>query len=95
MLRNLTVLRAVALATIGATAANGSAQSSGGPYVMAPVAIAGGGGALSGGTFQLSGTLGQPATATLVAAGYQLHDGFWAPVNAPVSDTIFANGFDP
>lgn len=83
-----------AFAALGMLPVPTPAQSGGGPYVIAPVTIAGGGATLSGGSFQLSGTIGQPATATLVASGYRLHDGFWAPAS-PLNDVIFANGFDP
>ena len=79
-----------ALLPIAAYALGASAQSSGGPYRIAPVAIAGGGGTLSGGTFQLRGTLGQAPTSTLSAPGYHFYGGFWPPA----SDGIFANGFD-
>jgi len=78
------------LLPIVAYALGASAQSSGGPYRVAPVAVANGGGVLSGGAFQLRGTLGQAPTSTLSAAGYHFHGGFWAPA----SDVIFANGFD-
>jgi len=66
------------------------AQASGGPYRIAPVSVANGGGLLSGGAFQLKGTLGQAPPSTLSAAGYHFYGGFWAPA----SDVIFANGFD-
>jgi hypothetical protein len=85
-----------AIATALLTTAPGTpAQSAGGPYVIAPVSI-GSGGTLSGGGFELRGTLGQPATATLAGTPYLLHDGFWAPASTSTpDDTIFANGFDP
>ena len=87
---------AALLALLGAAPAMAPAQSAGGPYTIAPVAIAGGGGTLSGGSFVLSGTLGQPATTQLAAGAYRLYDGFWAPVPASQQDdTIFINGFDP
>ena len=79
-----------ALLPIVACALGASAQSSGGPYRIAPAAVANGGGTLSGGAFQLRGTLGQAPTSTLSAAGYHFYGGFWAPA----SDVIFANGFD-
>jgi hypothetical protein len=79
-----------ALLPIVVYALDASAQSSGGPYRVAPVAVANGGGVLSGGAFQLRGTLGQAPTSTLSAAGYHFYGGFWAPA----SDVIFANGFD-
>ena len=67
--------------------------ASGGSYTLDPSVIAGGGATLSGGSFRLSGTVGQTATATLSASGFSLHDGFWS-VQAPATDTIFANGFE-
>lgn len=77
-------------------AAAAQAQSAGGPYVIAPATIAGGGATLAGGSFQLSGTIGQPATTVLSASSYRLYDGFWAPApGVPPTDIIFANGFDP
>jgi len=81
------------LATLLCTAVyalGASAQSSGGPYRIAPATVANGGAVLSGGAFQLRGTLGQAPTSTLSAAGYQFYGGFWAPT----SDVIFATGFD-
>jgi len=87
-------VRAIAFTTLGMFSLTVFAQSGGGPYAMAPIAIAGGGATLQGGSFRLSGTVGQPATAALSAAGYRLYDGFWAPL-APASDLIFRNGFDP
>jgi hypothetical protein len=79
-----------ALLPIFACAFGASAQSSGGPYRIAPAAIANGGGTLGGGAFQLSGTFGQAQTSTLSAPGYRFYGGLWAPT----SDVIFANGFD-
>ncbi|HET7064965.1 MAG TPA: hypothetical protein VFI49_11885 [Rudaea sp.] len=79
-----------ALLSIVACALGASAQSSGGPYRIAPAAVGNGGGTLSGGAFQLRGTLGQAPTSTLSSAGYHFYGGFWAPA----SDVIFANGFD-
>ena len=79
-----------ALLPLVAYALGASAQSSGGPYHIAPATVANGGAVLSGGAFQLRGTLGQAPTSTLSAAGYQFYGGFWAPT----SDVIFATGFD-
>ncbi|HSE12514.1 MAG TPA: hypothetical protein VLB69_07760, partial [Rudaea sp.] len=79
-----------ALLPIAAYALGASAQSGGGPYRIAPAAVANGGGVLGAGAFELRGTLGQATASTLSAAGYHLYGGFWAPA----SDAIFANGFD-
>ena len=70
------------------------AQSSGGPYDIKAVVIAGGGSPIAGGSFQISSTIGQAATSTLSGAGFVIVDGFWAPVGGLLGDVIFANGFD-
>ena len=86
--------RAVTAAFAIAAAAVAIAQSSGGPYTIDKAAIASGGATLTGATFQLSGTIGQPETTRLSAAAFSLNDGFSAPAG-PASDSIFSNGFDP
>lgn len=94
MQRLLPCAYAFAVTALGAFSPALPAQSAGGSYEIAPTSIAGGGATLSGGAFRLSGTIGQPATRMLSAAGYRLYDGFWAPASTPSSDLIFANGFD-
>lgn len=67
----------------------------GGSYVMRKQAIAGGGVRASGGSYVLTGTLGQalvdpiPATAT----NYRLAGGFHTPAIS-LGDDLFANGFE-
>ena len=85
----------VVLALASAPTPSARAQSAGGPYRIDRVVIAGGGSPASGGVYQLSGTFGQAATATLHADSYAMFDGFWSPVTLAISDRIFANGFDP
>ena len=87
-------VRAITFTTLAAFFLTALAQAAGGPYAISRSAIAGGGATLSGGSFQMSGTLGQPATAEIAAAGYRVYDGFWGPL-IPLSDEIFRNGFDP
>jgi hypothetical protein len=77
-----------ALAAIGAQAAPTDT------YRIGNAVIAGGGATLGGGSYRLSGTLGQAATARLADAPFGLYDGFWSPQPA-TGDSIFANGFDP
>lgn len=77
-----------------AMTATAHGQAGGGAFRIDPVVVSGSGATLDGASFQLSGTIGQPATTLLTASGFQLQDGFWRPV-APTSDVIFANGFDP
>jgi hypothetical protein len=87
---------ALLFSMLAASPAASVAQSAGGAYVIAPVAIAGGGGTLASGAYELRGTLGQVATATLAGGTYRVSDGFWAPVaGLPPIDSIFENGFDP
>ncbi|MEO7326750.1 MAG: hypothetical protein ABIW82_18160 [Dokdonella sp.] len=91
------VSRKVVIAALvfgAAYVAQGSAQSSGAPYDIKSVVIAGGGSPIAGGSYQISSTLGQPATSTLSGAGFVIVDGFWAPVGALLGDSIFANGFE-
>lgn len=73
-------------------AMSAGAQSSGGEYRIERSVIASGGGALSGGTFQLRGTFGQSTTAPLTGSGYGFYGGFWQH-NIP-GDRIFADAFD-
>jgi hypothetical protein len=69
-----------------------AAAQSGGPYTITQSVIAGGGTQnAAGGTYGLSGTIGQAAAGTESTAGqYRLRGGFWAesplaPTAAPVS----------
>lgn len=86
-------VHAIAFAAIGMFSTTVPAQPSGGPYVVARSVIGSGGDTLSGGSFRLNGTLGQPATTLLGSSGYRVYDGFWAPA-APLGDLLFSNGFD-
>jgi len=87
----------VSIAVIAATAEllmlgqaiTAAAQSSGGPYRIDSAVIAAGGGAVSGGSFQLRGSFGQPLVKGSGAAGYQLDSGF-----VGVDDNVFHNGFE-
>ncbi len=71
-----------------------NAQSSGGPYVIERVVIAGGGSPIAGSDYQVTSTLGQAATATLSGAQYTLFGGFWSPVGSLVVGSMFADGFE-
>jgi hypothetical protein len=54
-------------------------------------AISGGGGTSTGGTYSLSGTIGQPATATLAGGNFAVVGGFWSifsVVQTPGSPTL-------
>jgi hypothetical protein len=88
--------KAVAVALGFGVIACGSvaAQSSGGPYQIQSAVVAGGGGPIAGGTYQITGTFGQPATTILTGAGYTIFGGFWGPVGGFQVDSIFANDFD-
>lgn len=71
-----------------------SAQSSGGQYTIKSVVIAGGGGSIAGGAYQITSTMGQAATSVLSGSSYVMFDGFWSPVGGGLGDIIFINGFE-
>ncbi|MGA9341228.1 MAG: hypothetical protein WBV61_02710 [Rhodanobacteraceae bacterium] len=80
---------------IGAFAGSVNAQSGGGPYDIDRSVVAGGGGSLAGGTFELRGTVGQSASATLAGSAYRFYGGFWEPAeNETPTDLIFTSGFE-
>lgn len=86
---------AVAALILGATfIAPAGAQSSGGQYRIDPVALPGGGGPTAGGNYQITSSLGLPATSVLTGAGYALFGGFWSPIGGFDVDSIFASGFE-
>ena len=61
---------------------NASAQS-GGPYDLSWFTVDGGGGTSSGGSYTLSGTIGQPdAGGPMVGGSYALTGGFWSILSA-------------
>jgi hypothetical protein len=70
----------------------GTAQSSGGPYVMRKFAIAGGGTEGSAPGLRVVATVGQIAVVQ-VGGQYRLTGGFHKPANAP-SDRLFCDGFE-
>lgn len=76
------------LLELGLHAISASAQSSGGPYRIDSAVIAAGG-TLSGGSFQLNGSFGQPVIGVAATSGYQLNGGF-----VGVDDRVFHNGFE-
>ena len=87
--------RVMLAAVLGALlVAQASAQSSGGPYRIESVVMAGGGGPIAGENYQITSTLGQPVTTVLAGAGYTILGGFWGPVGGFEIDSIFASGFE-
>jgi hypothetical protein len=87
---------AVTALILGATSfAPVGAQSSGGQYRIDPVTLPGGGGPIAGGNYQITSSLGQPATGVLRGASYLVFGGFWSPVgDFTGGDSIFSSGFD-
>ncbi len=59
--------------------------------------IAGGGGASTGGTYQVTGTIGQPdASGAMSGGNYSVTGGFWAlisVVQTPGAPTLYISGF--
>jgi hypothetical protein len=86
---------AVAALILGATfVAHVRAQSSGGQYDIDPFVIAGGGGSIAAGHYQISSTLGQAAGTTLAGGSYVVFNGYWSPIGGVSGDFVFANGFE-
>ena len=54
------------------------------PFALESFTVDGGGGTSSGGTYSLSGTIGQPDAGTLSGGGFTLQGGFWAAVSEVV-----------
>src|SRR5438477_7358738 len=52
-------------------------------YAIDWLTLDGGGGASSGGSFTLTGTIGQPDTGTLSGGNYSLQGGFWPAIVLP------------
>lgn len=68
---------------------------SGGPYSLPKQVIAGGGASASGGSYVLTGTVGQSATGPASAGNYALQQGFHtATSSGPLPDPLFHNGFE-
>jgi hypothetical protein len=68
---------------------------SGGPYRLPKQVIAGGGERASGGSYQLTGTVGQSTTASITGSAYVLQQGFHSSTNTgSAPDPIFRNGFE-
>ncbi len=78
------------------TAASVLAQSSGGEFQVTKSTIDAGGGASSGGEFELTGTIGQPEADSRAAAGgeFVVAGGFWANAEGGIDDDIFSDGFE-
>ena len=74
------------------------AKAAGGPYTLQSTRIAGGAGTAAGGTFSVSGTVGQHDATVVSAQGgsYDVAGGLQpaAPATPPTIDSIFANGFE-
>jgi len=74
-----TMLKAFALA-VALIALTGSVH---GQYSIDWYTIDGGGGTSSGGSYTLSGTIGQPDAGTLTGGSYTLQGGFWPGLVVP------------
>ena len=90
-------------ASAGATRVEDRTGAPGAPfgdaYAIDHYTIDGGGGASSGGTFEIQGTIGQPDADPLQPSSggaFEVTGGFWpglAP-ETPQPDALFANGFE-
>jgi hypothetical protein len=69
------------------------AQSAGGPYVMRKQAVAAGGGAASGGSYSLRGTIAETAASQRTVGGtFHLTGGLHPPGAVP--DRLLCDGFE-
>ncbi|MDJ0656505.1 MAG: hypothetical protein QNJ40_20260 [Xanthomonadales bacterium] len=88
-------IAATLVLTLGSSPAG--SQSSGGSYDLTQSTIDNGGGTSTGGSFTLTGTIGQPDASLQTAAGgqFQLTGGFWANGEIlPVDEVIFFDSFE-
>ncbi len=58
------------------------------PFAITSFTVDGGGGTSAGGTFALSGTIGQPDAGLLAGTGFQCQGGFWG---AAIGVACYAN----
>ncbi len=72
----------LAMVVLSAALLGPSARAQSTNYSITWHTIAGGGGASSGGNYKLTGTIGQPATATMSGGNYSLTGGFWSIIAA-------------
>lgn len=66
----------------------------GGVYELKKQVIAGGGRLVTGGSYSLTGTVGQSAVAQVSGGMYQITGGFHSAAAGPPFDLIFRSGFD-
>ncbi len=70
-----------------------NAQSSGGDFEISKQTVDGGGGTSTGGTFSLTGTIGQPDAQRSEGGQFVLHGGFWGGP-AEIAERLFSDGFE-
>jgi hypothetical protein len=96
--RSAPAMRLLALTLLFALCAGASAPQTapaGGSYSLRKQAIAAGGGRASGGSYQLTGTVGQAVAGTTANAPTQIQQGFHsAAAVAAQPDDLFRNGFE-
>jgi hypothetical protein len=69
------------------------AAQSGGPFVIEKSTISGGGGRVSGGTFNLDGTIGEPVAGRTSTGGtFELSGGFWGGGNVIAASDVTVGG---
>ena len=87
-------LRLLLCALLASSGLHAFAQSSGGNFVLTKFAVAGGGGAASGGAFSVATTAGQPAGVHSGGA-FQLVGGFHQPKGSGANSArLFCDGFE-
>lgn len=84
---------ALAAAFIATLVANAAVGQTGAAYDLHWNTQAGGGAAMAGAGYALTGTVGPSATGAMQNGALVLRGGFWAGVHE-AGDTIFGNGFE-
>lgn len=88
-------MRSRRLMLLALLACSSAAVFAGVDYSIPRWTVDGGGGAASGGMFELRGTVGQPDVGSASGGIYAVNGGFWASQSIPVdSDGIFSDGFE-
>ncbi|GAB4529033.1 MAG: hypothetical protein Fur0018_15350 [Anaerolineales bacterium] len=83
------------MATVLLFSAAVALAQTGGVYGLTWHTTDGGGGVVSGGSYVLSGTAGQPDAATVSGGAYTLSGGFWSGVNGAAPPTPTPTGTPP
>ncbi len=88
--------RSLIISIILIYSASMATAQSGGTFEIKRSTIDNGGGQSTGGSFELTGTIGQAdASQAMTGGAFSLSGGFWSPSDSqPQADPIFSDGFE-